>query len=161
MNFSFLFFVPFSPLCVYVRVFFFYCNHAAYTVKRGHDREVGARGPRGLFKRIRFHERAFFLPLSLFLSLSLGWFFFFLPPFSSFSPFVSLTSFSPSSYFRLPIFFFVAFSPPCSFVSFFRTIARFRCYWREWMDIGETVVCERFLYWRDTVSCYGATAWLG
>lgn len=143
-------------VCVCVRVFFFHCNHAAYTVKRGHDREVGGRGPRGLFKRIRFHERAFFLPLSFsFFAIVFFWFFF-----SSFSPFVRFYQFF-LSFFALSIFFVPSFFPSCSllFVSFFRTIGRFRCYWREWMDIGETVVCERFLYWR--VSCYSATAWLG
>lgn len=150
-----------SLLCVRACVcvcacFFFHCNHAAYTVKRGHDREVGGRGPRGLFKRIRFHERAFFLPLSFsFFAIVFFWFFF-----SSFSPFVRFYQFF-LSFFALSIFFVPSFFPSCSllFVSFFRTIGRFRCYWREWMDIGETVVCERFLYWR--VSCYSATAWLG
>lgn len=107
---------------------------------------------------------------SLSFSLSFGRFFaivflgsFFLLSHSLFvSTFVSLLSL------LFPIFAFFfssslrSFSPSfSSSVSFFRTIARFRCYWREWMDIGETVVCERFLYWRDTVSCYGATAWLG
>lgn len=105
--------------CVYACFFFFFFSvTTAYTVKRGHDREVGARGPRGLFKRIRFQGREHFF--SLFFSLlwtvlcdRFPWFFLFsLSLFVRFH--VRLTTFSPFSYFRL-LFFFVS----SLFLSFF------------------------------------------
>lgn len=118
--------MPFSPLCACVCVcvcacFFFHCNHAAYTVKRGHDREVGGRGPRGLFKRIRFHERAFFLPLSFSFFAIVFFGSFFLPSHLSFVSINSFSPFSPFLFFLFPLSFLLVRS--CSFRFSERSVA--------------------------------------
>lgn len=142
-------------VCVCVRVFFFTVTTRLTRSNEGMIGKLEAEDRAVCSKGFVFTREHFF---SLSLSLSLRSFFFgsfFLPSHLSFVSINSFSPFSPFLFFLFPLSFLLV---PAS-VSFFRTIGRFRCYWREWMDIGETVVCERFLYWR--VSCYSATAWLG
>lgn len=112
-------------VCVCVRVFFFTVTTRLTRSNEGMIGKLEAEDRAVCSKGFVFTREHFFLPLSFsFFAIVFFWFFF-----SSFSPFVRFYQFF-LSFFALSIFFVPSFFPSCSllFVSFFRTIGRFRCY---------------------------------